>query len=328
MRFVKNQSVKGIVRMTIALLACLALVGWLVYKQDFDVIRSVDVGSIMSCLLLILACYSCSGAQYYQTVRQLGCQMNGLDIVLYPLMNSLWGLIIPVQGAALFGALYLKLKYRFKVSSSVVVIVFLYLMNFLFGGVAWLAYAMMADECSPLALPIAALMLGMPLYLLIFRQLVRRMGRIPLIPSRIQDGLCECLDSLQVLFSNMRGMTILAALQLLRQMLMALMFVVVGKSCGFKVTMLWGYLVAVSQELSLVFKFTPGNIGLAEMVSGLVSSITGVSATDGVTVSLICNVLNVMLCLTVGFVGSWMFFHSYALKLKDVLSFFRQSRRK
>lgn len=314
---------KGFLRNILAVGALLAPTAWIVYKQDFHAVSSIGVWSLASCLLLTVLTFVCSGIQYYRTLARLGCRMHKADIVLYPLINAFWGMIVPMQGSVLFGILYLRLKYRFRLASSAVMFVFLYLINFLFAGFAWLFYALVSSSASRMVLLVAALMLGMPFYLLVFRILLRHYGRLPLVPVRLQDGLCECLDSLHGLLSNMRELAILVALQFLRQLLMAMMYFSVGKACGFKVSFLWGYLVAVSQDLALVFKFTPGNIGLAEMVSGLVSGIAGVSPIDGATVSLICTVVNVCLCLCAGFAASWLFLHSVNL---DFAGTFRSIR--
>ena len=322
-----NPLAKRFLRNALAVGALLAPTVWIVYKQDFRAVSSIGVWTLASCLLLTVLTFVCSGIQYYRTLVRLGCRMHMADIALYPLMNAFWGMIVPVQGSVLFGVLYLRLKYQFKMVSSAVMFVFLYLVNFLFAGFAWLFYALASSSTSRMVLLVAVFMLGMPFYLLVFRILLRRYGRMPLIPARLQDGLCECLDSLHVLLSDIRELAILAAFQLLRQLLMAVMYFSVGEACGFKVSVLWGYLVAVSQELSLVFKFTPGNIGLAEMVSGLVSGITGVSPVDGATVSLVCTVVNVCLCLCVGFAASWLFLRSVNLDFAGMFRSMRTGRR-
>ena len=52
-------------------------------------------------------------------------------------------------------------------------------------------------------------------------------------------------------------------------------------------------------------RFTPGNMGLAEMVSGFVSSLTGIPAAVGINVSLFNTLLQILIILLIGGGGSY-----------------------
>lgn len=295
-------------------LAGAAVIYWVLRGQDWSALRGISVQHICLCALLILVGYMFSGIQYYVSLREMGCPFSVPDIFLFPFMQSFWGIIIPFQGTSLFAMFYLKSKYSFKISQSMAMIIFLYLFNVLFGSLAGLAYCIYQNEYRSMLFLFSVLALFSPLYLWLFQLYLKSAGRNLPVPEKIKSVIFSFFDSLEQLFSNWKKIVLLLLCQVLRQFCYCTIFVMIAYALGHSVHWLWGYLVAVSQEISIILKFTPGNLGTAEMVSGFISHLTNVPVAVGIGVSLFCSLLQLLLILLVGGAGSM-------LNLNKTLSF-------
>ena len=107
------------------------------------------------------------------------------------------------------------------------------------------------------------------------------------------------------MLTDVKKLIQLVLCQVFRQICFACFFIQIARSLGNDAPWLWGYIVAVSQELSIILKFTPGNVGIAEMVSGFVSALTGVPATVGINVSLFKTLLQMILIFLIGGLSSF-----------------------
>ena len=93
-------------------------------------------------------------------------------------------------------------------------------------------------------------------------------------------------------------------LQAIACIVVFIIFLIFANALGHDVSFLWGYLLAVSQELSVIIKLTPGNLDVTEMISGVISMITGLEVSIGVSVSLLNSLLNIILVLLIGGLAS------------------------
>lgn len=296
------------------------MIYWVLRGQDWSALRNISLFHIVLCGLLILTGYAFSGIQYYISLREMGCPFRVADIFLFPFMQSFWGIIIPFQGTSLFAMFYLKSKYSFKISQSMAMIIFLYLFNVLFGSLAGVAFCIYQGQYRSLLFLFSVLAFFSPFVLWLFNIYLRSAGRKLPVPAKIKDTIISFFDSLGVLFSNWKKILLLLLFQVLRQICYCGIFVMIARALGNHVHVLWGYLVAVSQEISIIFKFTPGNLGTAEMVSGFISHLTNVPVAVGVGVSLFCSLLQLLLIILIGGAGS-------LLNMNNTMSFSEMRRK-
>lgn len=284
--------------------ACALPAVWFFATGKAGAFVDLGAGCFVSCVLLISIGYFFSGLQYYVTLKKMGCLINKLDVVLFPYMQSFWGIVVPFQGTTLFAATYLGLKYKFKVVSSAVMIVFLYMLNFVFGGIAGIWCAVYQGQIWSLLFWFSVFSVGMPLYVYFAYLFVERRGVPSFVPKKIQVVLKDGVGSLNKLIIDWRNVLVLIVCQVSRQFSYCCIFVILAKSMTSEGGWLWGYLVAVSQELSVVIKFTPGNMGVAEAVAGMVSGLTNVPLASGIAVSFTLTIVQMVVCLILGGVGS------------------------
>lgn len=316
---------KRVLLFPLSILLCLAPVLWLLYTEKWRMLLELPPSSIASCFLFSAAAVCSSGYQYFLSLRQMGCRLDKKEILFFPYMQSLVGFLIPVQGTTIFAMLYLKLRYQFKIRQSIVMILFLYLLNFIFIGIAGMVYLLLYRQWNIFLFLGAMFCCLVPLYIVIAYRCLKSWGRLPLIPTRYSDLLLEFMASMSELLTDFPLLAKLLIFQLARQCLQAFAYVQVGQLFSSHPGFLWGYLVVVSQELAVILKMTPGNLGIAEAVAGVVSGITGVPFSDGVTASMFLFLVHVLLTSLFGLIGSYLTFMKYT-SFKEVLSSIRREK--
>lgn len=234
----------------------------------------------------------------------MGCQISKADILLFPFMQSFWGMVIPFQGSAMFAMFYLKKRYSFQVNQSITMILFLYMLNVLFASIAGIWYSLNYMGWQTLLFALSIIALFSPVYCFIAHKILQRYGKIPYLPQRLNDMLRSFFSDLHNLLTDWKNILQLLGCQMIRQICFAFFFVKIARVLNQDVPWLWGYFITVSQDLTIILKLTPCNVGVVEMVSGLVSALTGIPAAVGINASLFNTLLQMILILFIGGLSS------------------------
>lgn len=291
------------------ILGFLAIVGVFCYilrGQDWSVLQALNWQTLVLASALIVLSYVASGVQYYASLRIIGCTLTPFDVFFFPYMQSLWGVLIPIQGTSVFALFYLKRRYSFQMTQSVAMILFLYLFNVIFGGLAGMVYVFCAETFSTMLFVFSLAGILSPLFLYLFNMLLLKYGGALPVPGRIRDAIITFFQSFDLLFKDIRTLVVLLLLHVLHQLCRTLVFVILAKPLEPNAGFLWGYLVTVSQEISLILRFTPGNLGVAQAVSGFVSHFTGIPMSIGLIVALIDSLLVLIQVFVLGGTGCFL----------------------
>ena len=285
-------------------------------RQDWSMLRSIGWQDIALASALLVGVYLFSGMQYFLSLRAMGCRPAVSDILFFPYMQSFWGLVIPFHGTSIFALFYLKKRYSFQMTRSVAMIIFLYIFNIPLVSLAGLIYSIFADEFPAGLFGFSLFALFAPFCIWGINVLISRHKHIFFIPEKIQETIVIFFKSIGLLFSDMGNLAMLLCCQFARQICMSILFVrIAGRlNPDAGVEFLWGYLVTVSQELSLIIKFTPGNLGLNEAVSALVSHLTGVPAEIGLIAAMFASMLTLIQVFAIGGFGSFLLFRNRELR--------------
>ena len=289
----------------LAVFFCAAGIYWALKDQNFQLLQALNWQNILFCSGMIVFGYFFSGLQYYLVLHKMGCPMVKSDTLFFPFMQSFWGVVIPFQGTVMFAMFYLKKRYQFQVKESITMILFLYMFSVLFASFAGIWYSVRYLGCNTLFFWLSLFALLSPLYCFAAHKIMQKYGKIPFLPAKVNNFVATFFSGIHDLLTDWKNILLLLGCQLMRQICYAFIFVQLARSLGNPVPWLWGYLVTVSQELSIILRFTPGNMGLAEMVSGFVSSLTGIPAAVGINVSLFNTLLQILIILLIGGGGSY-----------------------
>ena len=300
----KKQYIKAICKIIVCIV-CGTIIYYVLRKQNFSLLQQISFRNIAICSFLIITGYFFSGIQYFLTLNKMGCKISKTDIILFPFMQSFWGILIPFQGTSMFAMYYLKTRYSFKVVNSITMILFLYLFNVIFAGITGVIYSVFYCGIKTPLFVFSVLALFSPFILKLLQLYFKRKERIPFCPVFLNDILCQFCNEINALLTDKKNIACLVICQIMRQICYSIIFVTLAYSLGNHVPALWGYLLAVSQELSVIIKFTPANLGIAEMISGLVCMFTEIPVGVGVSVSLFNTLLHIIIVLLIGGIGSF-----------------------
>jgi hypothetical protein len=85
-------------------------------------------------------------------------------------------------------------------------------------------------------------------------------------------------------------------------------------------------LVALVSKLSLIFKFTPGNIGVEQAIAGLALGAVGGDPGTGILISTTALVTSLAVILPIGIIHSCIFSKEISRKLIDTILHNKASR--
>lgn len=293
----------------LAALAILLLVfTCMVEPEKFSVLLEMKKLDVAIILLISLGAYIGNGVEYYIMSGKMGFRMEKKDILLLPLAMNLAGTLLPVQGAMAYQIFYLRKKYGVSVSRGCSIAAFMYLITMTISGIAGVV---ISRESSSLCFFLISVLFAAsaPILLGVFF-LVRRIrfeGRI----RKLADFVRSTLEGVVLLLRETKTVVLLVVVYFLRLICMIVMFAWIARSLSIEVGFTALLLLNLWNMLSLIIKFTPNNLGISQLVSGVMFMLIRLPEEQGVLISLTATMSFVLVALTLGVAA--MGYHFYQI---------------
>lgn len=276
-------------------------------KEQLELLRRMSWSDVALAMLLSLSAYAGNGWELYLLRGKFGFSMEKKDILLLPLGMNLWGMLLPFQGAMAYLTVFLKRKYNVKVSVSCSISLFLYLITIFLSGVAGCVLTLTGNIGSFWFNAASVLFLSSP----VVAWVICRLGdHVPTPRNRILaagwEFLRRTLSGIALLLGDWRLSLSLVGIYLLRLGSMILFYFWIAHSLGYQETgFLPLLLLNLWNMLSLLIKFTPNNLGISQLVSGILFSLIALPAETGVMISLVATLIFSLVALTLGTVANF-----------------------
>ena len=289
----------------VAVILLIVVVRCFMRREQWSLLAGLPPWSVAAALLLAIPAYIGNGLEYYLLRDHFGFPMEKKDIVLLPLAMNLWGMLLPVQGAMIYASCYLKRKYEVSISRSLAISLFLYLITVFLSGVFGLLFAVFYHVSSWWFVGISLVFLISPLLLWAAWKLCRVLP-VPKFLRPAADFLFGTLEDMVVLLRQRRLTALLVLVYVLRFIAFIVLYAWMAHSLGYDhVSWVALFLLNLWNLLSLLVKFTPNNLGVMQLVSGLLFAVIGLKVEDGVVISLAVNVVFTVVGLTAG-AAAWL----------------------
>ena len=250
-------------------------------------LKSISFQSYFLSGLFLLATFIFSGFQlrkvydYSQVVK-----LSWFDTFTLPMVMNFWGYIIPIQGSFIFSTLFLKSKYKTSVPSMVGIYLSVFSISLSLGGLMGVFFYIWSQSLDIVFLLFSIFLLFNPLVLIFFSIFLQSSKVLTRLLGKYAYFLSEFIRPIIVYFKQPK----LIIQTLLWDVAIVLVFALwsfwisekYNLEIPFMALLVTGFLI----KITLLFKFTPGNLGLMQLGVGGIFALMGLDYASGVFISL------------------------------------------
>lgn len=296
----------------------LVVLSFVFFLSPKELYSFIDISFLEWAILLIvtMTVFTISGIQYSFLLYQNNkIKLQPMDTVTLPIMMNLWGFIIPFQGSLIFTTLFLKYKYHTRLSQGVILSLVIYIFTLVLTGFVGLFYVIHSEVRSITIKYVSVLFILTPVLILgmnVFLQQIKTVNSLPIL-TKVQE---ETKNVVHHIISSFRSLHILFGLTFINILHIALTLVqyYIGSTIlEIDISLINLLLLILLLRLLLIMKFTPGNLGLSELLSGGLFSMISLNPSHAVLLVLLVRIVNMILMFTIGFVftiHNLKYFHS------------------
>ena len=288
----------------ISYLVMLALLLWifafLMPPGQFELLGNFSAADVAILLFMSLGAYAGNGLEYYFLGSRIGFRMDRRDILLLPLAMNLSGTLLPFQGAMAYQIFFFKKKYGVALSHGFVIAGFLHLLTMTLGGIAGIAVFTFGRCSSLLFLAISILFFVSAPLAVAAAACCRRIHTGAAVVDRACGFVRTVLEGIAEILKDFKLVAVLVAIYLLRLLSMIVMFSWIARGLGYEVGFLPLLLLNLWNMLSLLLKVTPNNLGISQLVSGVMFALIGLPKEQGMMISLAATLVFLVMALSFG----------------------------
>jgi hypothetical protein len=211
-----------------------------------------------------------------------GVALSLLDTFALPVTQSFWGHVIPIQGSFIYGATFLKAKYGANVSGTMAVYLFITFCSLMIGALFGIVYSLLTHLTYIAVFIFLALL---PIWILIADKLLAMMRPRSGLMARIRGFTALVLQTVLTLFSDPLFVFKVVAIDLAYVLLFSLWSLHLSGSLGLDIPFPIWVLVSFFIKLTIIAKFTPGNMGVIQLFTGGVLAAYGHPLEAGILIS-------------------------------------------
>ncbi len=227
-----------------------------------------------------------------------------VDVITLPLMMHFFTYLVPLKGGLLFQIFYSRSKYQLELSKGFSLGIIVFLISVLLTVTVGLGISFnMQPVPEVLTSVLGTLGLGLvafPVVLGFFPATQRNpkglLGRFVNFLSRVRQQLAMQVKNVSLLF----WLTVSTLFSVLIQ---SLWYLQSTHMLGIEATFVTTILMVLFLRIFLLVRLLPGNLGVQELVIGLVFSAAGFTLDQGLLVALIIRLVSVILAATIGLAG-------------------------
>lgn len=279
------------------------------------VLKEVSVLRLLVSLGFTLLLYFLSGFQYYLVRRQFGISFRIKDMMLFPTVMSLWGYIIPFQGSLFFRTLFFSTKYNMRIADSFSISIYLFLITLCFSGVVGLLLAIHNAALVSWLSFFSFVFLINPVLIWLAHEIFEKTGEtnIKLI-NKLKIFLQTIIQNTHVLYKNLKFSATVISTSIVKLIIHIGWFYWISVSLGFDLSVLAIMLISAIMNVSLIFKVTPGNLGIAQIIVGGFMGLAGAEPDQAILITLFATANSMIIAFTLGVWGNFHYFRTLSLR--------------
>jgi hypothetical protein len=280
----------------------LLVVSIFVTDEQINLLKKISNFEISVSITIALAIFSVSGFQFsYILKRTTGVGLSIIDRITFPISRNLWSYLVPFQGSFAYSLVFNKFKYKVKLIDGFSINLYIILFNFFFTGIIGLYYSLTLVKRPFLTFILSFLFAVSPLLLILANIIIKKI-KIPekIIFKFLFLNIQKAASSISNLFKDFNFTINILILNIIHTIVTTLWFY--WTVCIFKLNIdfISVILLALILKTSLIFRLTPGNIGIEQLLFGGIFFLIGYDPKTGVLISLFHKSITILLSFSVG----------------------------
>jgi hypothetical protein len=272
--------------------------------EETEVISSKPFSFHFYSFLFILPIYMFNGIQTFILLNMMYRKsISVYDTFTLPFAVSLWGFLMPFQGSYIYNSIYFKSKYKITIANTTSISIMALSISLLMAGALGVIYCFVSYSNVYFLLLSAALLIH-PAFIFIFLKLSGRIGfkNFKFFTSILETARTIFSDYLNAF--NVKSVFILLVLNAIDSLLASLWCFWVSVNFGLGLTFFQILILQFFLKAAVLFKFTPGNLGVTQFASSGIILLAGGIASEGFTLSLYQSAISIFVSFILGSVFS------------------------
>jgi hypothetical protein len=259
------------------------LVKYLIKEDYIKLLSKLTVKDYIVSFVLLMFSNVVSGFQLRMSIEKTSkVQLSIFDAVTLPMVQNFWGYIIPFQGSFIYGATFLKLKYKTTVKSTFSVYLFIILVSLMIGSLVGFVYALSTDKKL---IWVYSLMFLTPMFIIISNNILLKLKTKYLMVNKVKNIISSILQSIIFMSKDIKFSMKIIVLDLIYVFAIAYWSFYLSEAMSLEVPLWIFILLSFFMKLTLLAKLTPGNLGIIQIYAGGFLAIYGFSPQIGILIS-------------------------------------------
>lgn len=306
--------IRTILLFTAAAMLFLSVV-WFTFKDAnvAEFIQHISWQETVLNLVLCLSFFTSTGSVMQVGFRRhYNLKIQHKDVVLLPLMMHVFTYVMPIKGGMLFQTFFSRYKYKLDLSKGFSLGISVFLISLLITVVVGPALAFYLGLRSIILLSVLAIMgfglLALPIMLRFFSERKERangtVNRLIGFLMNVRTQILDYLRNLPLLF-GLIGTTLVSVL------IHTIWFWQTADMLNISTDFAPVLLIVLILRIILLVRFLPGNLGVQEIMIGVVFAAAGFSMEQGLLIALVTRLASVLLAATIGLSGLYINLHHF-----------------
>jgi hypothetical protein len=286
-----------------------------VTEEQINLLKEISNFEISVSITIALAIFSVSGFQFsYILKRTTGVRLSIIDRITFPISRNLWSYLVPFQGSLAYSLVFNKFKYKVKLIDGFSINLYIILFNFFFTGIIGLYYSLNLEKRSFLIFILSFLFAASPLLLILTNIIINKI-KIPekIIFKFLFLNIQKAATSISNLFKDLNFTINIFIFNIIHTLITTLWFYWTVWIFKLNIDFISVILLALILKTSLIFRLTPGNVGIEQLLFGGIFFLIGYDPKTGVLISLFHKSITIFLSFSIGVLFTLLNFKYFSL---------------
>tara|TARA_X000000950_G_scaffold280422_1_gene375010 strand:+ start:8237 stop:9178 length:942 start_codon:yes stop_codon:yes gene_type:complete len=295
---------KNIISIIVGVLLVLLIFNFFV-RDKLEIIFQVTIIQLTGSFILAIFLRQISGQSWRLLHYNMNKPVKTLDLFFFPHVQSLWSLLLPFQGSSIFTVLFLKKKHGITLNQSVAFTAFLFSISMFISGVLSLYYFINLNlfDLHYLIVPVALVL--NPLLIIICNFFFKKFT-----PPKLLLFFPKLILQLLLFYKNRKLIIKSLKIEITSLFFNGLWLFYIAKILEINFTTLDCFFIAAITNMSLILKFTPGNLGTTQILtSGVMLSINK-SPDEVILITLFASASAIFVNVLIGLTGNYHYFNT------------------
>lgn len=308
---------KNTIKYIISFVLLLLIAKIYISDEIVNIFNNLKIFDVSVSIIIALVIYFVSGLQYQLLISSSNSnnKFSISDLLLFPITLNLWSYIIPFQGSMIYSTLFLRERFHIKLTESFTLNIYILLVNIVLTGLIGLIFSIYTNSILSLLGLIALSLLLSPIFIFVANLVLKRIGivRIKLL-SKLLSIISQIVDNSSELWSNKNLTLYTFGLNILHLMFSIVWYWWIAHITNLNVDFISVTLLTLFLRISMIFKITPGNLGIEQIVSGLLMSLIGSNPQFGIIISLYTTITTLLIVFTIGVYSNFQYMKYFEFK--------------